>query len=135
MSSTRSTFACLLRFVFLCVAYKYGTMEFGYVAKEGEALPVAIQAFNPTFWIMIEMWLGSWAANLLPMGPLFYAVCGGRRRQMRSSAPSGQSHVYEMGSRRDKVHGASAVEEIDADAGSDAAPIMARSRDRSQVSL
>lgn len=104
-------------------------MEWAYVAAPGEKPPLAMQVFNPTFWIMVEMWLGSWAANLLPVGPLYLAMFGRRRRRLRSNAGGGDiSLVYEMGSRRDKVRGASAVEELDAD--SDSGP-----RGTSQVSF
>lgn len=31
---------------------------------------MVLEVFNPTFWVMVEMCLGVWAANLLPLRPL-----------------------------------------------------------------
>ncbi|KAI9158997.1 hypothetical protein HJFPF1_07002 [Paramyrothecium foliicola] len=65
-----STLAGVLRTIFLCVSYPMGRMDWGYKAPPHSETPLVLQVFNPTFWVMIEMMLGAWAANLPPLGPL-----------------------------------------------------------------
>lgn len=60
----------MLRLIFLCIAYPLGRLTFGYKAPAGEKTPLVLQVFNPTFWVMVEMGLGVWAANLPPLSPL-----------------------------------------------------------------
>lgn len=66
----RSTAASVLRLIFLCVAYPMGRLAFGYSPPANDQTPLILQVFNPTFWIMVEMWLAVWAANLPPCAPL-----------------------------------------------------------------
>lgn len=52
--------------------------------------------FNPTFWVMIEMCLGTWAANLPPLGPLLHSIgiraCLSRAYRKFSSAYLSGNH-------------------------------------------
>jgi hypothetical protein len=47
-----------------------GRLTFGYKAPPHDKQPLVLRVFNPTFWVMIEMLLGIWAANLPPLAPL-----------------------------------------------------------------
>lgn len=47
-----------------------GRLRWDYTAPADGKTPLVLQVFNPTFWVMIEMCLGAWAANLPPLGPL-----------------------------------------------------------------
>lgn len=128
MPRTRSTFACLLRTVFLGIAVPLGTIEWNYQPKSTEQIPIAMQIFNPTFWIMVEMWVVSWVSNLLPIGPLYITMFGTQRRRARTTVGAADdkfSQSYRMG-RRDKVRGLSAVEELHT--GNDMAPNMGSAR-------
>lgn len=49
-------------------------MSWGYTPPPDQEEPLILQVFNPTFWVMVEMGLGSWAANLPPLGPLLGAM-------------------------------------------------------------
>lgn len=49
-------------------------MGWGYVAPPDQPTPLVLKVFNPTFWVMVEMCLGAWAANLPPLGPLLGAI-------------------------------------------------------------
>jgi hypothetical protein len=49
-------------------------MNWNYKAPAGEETPLVLQVFNPTFWVMIEILLGLWAANLPPLAPLMQAM-------------------------------------------------------------
>ncbi|KAK0703001.1 hypothetical protein B0T26DRAFT_488089 [Lasiosphaeria miniovina] len=69
-----STLAGILRLVFLSVAYPTGRLNFGYVSRPGDKGPYILQAFNPTFWVMVEMCLGVWAANLPALAPLVRGI-------------------------------------------------------------
>ena len=51
-----------------------GRMDWDFEARPHEETPYILQIFNPTFWVMIEMCLGAWAANLPPLGPLLKTV-------------------------------------------------------------
>lgn len=66
----RSTLAGILRLIFLCITYPLGRYKYGYTAPSGEKTPLVLEMFNPTFWVMVEMCLGVWAANLLSLRPL-----------------------------------------------------------------
>ena len=116
----RSTLAALLRTIFLCIAYPMGRMQWAWKAPEGDRKPLVLQLFDPSFWIMIEMWIGSWVSNLLALKPLFLAMAvGDRFRSLRRKA----SGAYELGSHRgSKSHESESTEVLDAH--SDAAPIM-----------
>ncbi|KAI0175042.1 hypothetical protein BJ166DRAFT_513461 [Pestalotiopsis sp. NC0098] len=67
---TASTAASVLRVIFLSIAYPLGRLDFGYSSPPGAPTPLVLQVFNPTFWVMVELWLGIWAANLPPCAPL-----------------------------------------------------------------
>lgn len=45
-------------------------MGWGYKPPPASQTPLVLQIFNPTFWVMIEMMLGAWAANLPALAPL-----------------------------------------------------------------
>ena len=49
-------------------------MDWGYKAPPGDETPLVLEVFNPTFWVMIEILLGLWAANLPPLAPLMQAM-------------------------------------------------------------
>lgn len=49
-------------------------MDWDYKQPAGEETPLVLQVFNPTFWVMIEILLGLWAANLPPLAPLLQAM-------------------------------------------------------------
>lgn len=66
----RSTLAGILRLIFLCITYPLGRYKYGYTVPSGEKTPLVLEMFNPTFWVMVEMCLGVWAANLLSLRPL-----------------------------------------------------------------
>jgi hypothetical protein len=66
----RSTLAAILRSIFLCIAYPTGRMSWNYKAPPGVETPILLQIFNPTFWVMVELCLGVWAANLPALGPM-----------------------------------------------------------------
>lgn len=68
--SSSSTLAGILRLIFLCITYPLGRYKYGYTAPAGEKTPLVLEVFNPTFWVMVEMCLGVWAANLLSLRPL-----------------------------------------------------------------
>ena len=97
-----------------------GRMQWAWKAPEGDKTPLVLQLFDPSFWIMVEMWVGSWVSNLLTLKPLFLAMdLGGRFRTLRRKA----SGVYELGSHRgSKSHNPESTEVLDDH--SDAAPIM-----------
>ncbi|KAF2805875.1 uncharacterized protein BDZ99DRAFT_449574, partial [Mytilinidion resinicola] len=59
-----STLAGLLRLIFLCVAYQLGRLKRDYRAPPEAKTPRVLQAIQPTFWVMMEMLIGLWAANL-----------------------------------------------------------------------
>ncbi|CAI6334331.1 unnamed protein product [Periconia digitata] len=65
-----STLAGLLRTIFLCVAYPRGRLTWGYISPPEAKLPLALKIINPTFWVMMEMLFGVWAANLPTLAPL-----------------------------------------------------------------
>lgn len=65
-----STAASVLRLIFLSIAYPLGRLDFGYSSPPGVPTTLVLQVFNPTFWVMVELWLGIWAANLPPCAPL-----------------------------------------------------------------
>ncbi|KAK7957886.1 hypothetical protein PG996_010669 [Apiospora saccharicola] len=65
-----STTASILRLIFLSIALPTGRLEFAYLPPAKEKTPLVLQVFNPTFWVMVELWLGIWAANLPPCSPL-----------------------------------------------------------------
>ncbi|KAK7926716.1 hypothetical protein PG985_003714 [Apiospora marii] len=65
-----STIASILRLIFLSIALPTGRLEFAYSPPAKEQTPLVLQVFNPTFWVMVELWLGIWAANLPPCSPL-----------------------------------------------------------------
>ncbi|CAG9987080.1 unnamed protein product [Clonostachys byssicola] len=94
-----STVACILRMIFLCIAYPMGRMSWGYEAKPKDKTPLVLQVFNPTFWVMIEMCLGTWAANLPPLGPLLHSIgiraCLSRAYRRFSSAYLSGNHDRE----------------------------------------
>jgi hypothetical protein len=56
------------------VSFPLGRLAFGYSAPPQEQTPLVLQVFNPTFWIMVEMWTGVWAANLAPCAPLLRSL-------------------------------------------------------------
>jgi hypothetical protein len=60
--------------IFLCIAYPMGRMSWAYKPPPDEETPLVLEVFNPTFWVMVEMCLGAWAANLPPLGPLLRAA-------------------------------------------------------------
>jgi hypothetical protein len=62
--------AAILRSIFLCIAYPTGRMSWNYKAPPGVETPLVLQVFNPTFWVMVELCLGVWAANLPALGPM-----------------------------------------------------------------
>jgi hypothetical protein len=70
----RSTGAGVLRTIFLCISYPMGRMDWDYKQPADQKTPLVLQVFNPTFWVMIEITLGLWAANLPPMAPLLQAM-------------------------------------------------------------
>lgn len=45
-------------------------LTFGYKAPPQSQTPLILQVFNPTFWVMVEMTMGAWAANLPVLTPL-----------------------------------------------------------------
>ncbi|KAK3368418.1 hypothetical protein B0H63DRAFT_76076 [Podospora didyma] len=65
-----SVLAGVLRLTFLSVAYPTGRLNFGYKAPPRDKTPIVLLAFNPTFWVMVEMCMGVWAANLPVLAPL-----------------------------------------------------------------
>ncbi|KAF2441109.1 hypothetical protein P171DRAFT_447006 [Karstenula rhodostoma CBS 690.94] len=67
-----STVAGVLRTIFLCVAYPLGRITFGWVAPPYTETPLILRVFNPTFFAMLEMLLGIWAANLPVISPLVF---------------------------------------------------------------
>lgn len=88
----RSTLAGVLRVIFLSVAYPLGRLTFGYSAPSGTPTPLVLQVFNPTFWVMVEMGLGVWAANLPALSPLMknprkYLRLGRTWRKLSGSGP------------------------------------------------
>ncbi|VUC37523.1 unnamed protein product [Clonostachys rosea] len=107
-----STVACILRMIFLCIAYPMGRMSWGYEAKPKDKTPLVLQVFNPTFWVMIEMCLGIWAANLPPLGPLLHSIgiracltkayrrlsaySSGNHDPEKSKAPEGEIGILEQ---------------------------------------
>jgi len=62
--------AGVLRLIFLCVAYPLGRLTWAYKSPPHSEVPLVLRAFNPTFYVMIEMCLGVWAANLPVLAPL-----------------------------------------------------------------
>lgn len=66
--------AGVLRLVFLCVAYPLGRLTWAYKAPPHSEVPLVLKAFNPTFYVMVEMCLGVWAANLPVLAPLARAM-------------------------------------------------------------
>lgn len=64
--------AGVLRTIFLIVAYPLGRLTFGYKAPPFTQTPLILRVFNPTFFVMIEMLLGVWAANLPVLSPLVF---------------------------------------------------------------
>ena len=86
-NSCSSTLACFLRFLFLCIAYSYGTLAFSEAGnKVTTPIPDFVNAFNPSFWVLIELWLGSWASNLITFGPLLTRGWLGRRTKQTYGA-------------------------------------------------
>ncbi|PSN75397.1 hypothetical protein BS50DRAFT_628590 [Corynespora cassiicola Philippines] len=67
---TISTLAGVVRFAFLCIAYPLGRLDWGYVAPPRRDIPFILQMFNPTFWVMVELLTGAWAANFPALAPL-----------------------------------------------------------------
>ncbi|KAK8128860.1 hypothetical protein PG984_009968 [Apiospora sp. TS-2023a] len=65
-----STTASILRLIFLSIALPSGRLEFAYSPPAKEQTSLVLKVFNPTFWVMVELWLGIWAANLPPCSPL-----------------------------------------------------------------
>ena len=47
-----------------------GRLEFGYKPPPNDQTPLVLDVFNPTFWVMVEMTLGVWAANLPALAPI-----------------------------------------------------------------
>lgn len=74
-------------------------MSWGYKAPPHDETPLVLQVFNPTFWVMIEITLGLWAANLPPMAPLAQAM---GLRGMVSSVVRKMSVAYGTMSRAEK---------------------------------
>jgi hypothetical protein len=64
--------AGLLRTIFLSVAYPLGRITFGWKAPPFDQMPLILRIFNPTFYAMMEMLLGIWAANLPVVSPLVF---------------------------------------------------------------
>lgn len=96
---TLSTAAGVLRTIFLSIAYKMGRMDWDYKQPPGEGTPLILQVFNPTFWVMIEILLGLWAANLPPLAPLLQAM---GMKSMMSTIVRKASAVYDTMSRGEK---------------------------------
>ncbi|KAK8859707.1 hypothetical protein PGQ11_010441 [Apiospora arundinis] len=69
-----STIASILRLIFLSISLPLGRLTFGYSPPAGQKTPLVLQVFNPTFWVMVELWLGIWAANLPPCAPLLRSL-------------------------------------------------------------
>lgn len=78
----RSTLAGVLRLIFLCISYPMGRLTFGYKAPPQSQTPLVLQVFNPTFWVMVEMCMGAWAANL----PVLTPVARGLTRKYKTSS-------------------------------------------------
>lgn len=66
----RSTLAGILRLIFLYITYPLGRYKYGHTARAGEKTALVLEVINPTFWVMVEMCMGFWAANLLSLRPL-----------------------------------------------------------------
>lgn len=74
-------------------------MDWDYKQPTGESTPLVLQVFNPTFWVMIEILLGLWAANLPPLAPILQAM---GLKSMVSSAYRKASAAYGSRSRGEK---------------------------------
>ncbi|KAI3316660.1 hypothetical protein HD806DRAFT_517081 [Xylariaceae sp. AK1471] len=70
---TISIGASIIRLIFLIVSFPVGRLNFTYAAPPDDQTPLVLQIFNPTFWALTELWLGLWAANLPPCGPLLHS--------------------------------------------------------------
>jgi hypothetical protein len=68
--------AGVLRLIFLCIAYPMGRLTWGYelAAPPDDKKSLFLRICNPTFWVMVEMNLGIWAANLPVLAPLIRAM-------------------------------------------------------------
>ncbi|KAI0146155.1 hypothetical protein GGR57DRAFT_506677 [Xylariaceae sp. FL1272] len=95
---TISVGASVIRLIFLIVSYPVGRLNFAYEAPPDAETPLVLQIFNPTFWALTELWLGLWAANLPPCGPLLrnfnihpYQIIDSVRRSWQSRKSSSAS--------------------------------------------
>ncbi|PVH91257.1 hypothetical protein DM02DRAFT_664184 [Periconia macrospinosa] len=88
-----STLAGILRTIFLCVAYPHGRLTWGYISPPEAKVPPTLKVINPTFWVMMEMLLGLWAANLPTLAPLVRTI----NNRFRSST------FYRTFSRSDRI--------------------------------
>lgn len=59
-----------------------GRLTFGYKAPPQSQTPLVLQVFNPTFWVMVEMCMGAWAANL----PVLTPVARGLSKRYKQSS-------------------------------------------------
>lgn len=88
-----------MRTIFLAIAYPMGRLHWDYEAPADGKTPLVLQVFNPTFWVMIEMCLGLWAANLPPLGPMMRTMhigsTFGHVYRKFSSAYSSAGHTSE----------------------------------------
>lgn len=92
--------------IFLSISYPAGRVGFAYAPPPTEKTPLVLQVFNPTFWIMVELWLGIWAANLPPCAPLLrrfhpyqlltdvYKRTAHRLFSSRSASNARREHLY-----------------------------------------
>jgi hypothetical protein len=85
-----STLAGILRTIFLCVAYPLGRLTWGYISPPEAKLPLTLKVINPTFWVMMEMLLGIWAANLPTLAPLARTISN-RYRAVKISSKISRS--------------------------------------------
>lgn len=66
----RAIVASILRLIFMLFAFPTGQLGFGYQPSTTQRTPLVLHVFDSTFFIMVEMWLGVWVANLPPCAPL-----------------------------------------------------------------
>ena len=75
-----------------------GRMDWGYKAPPHSETPLVLQVFNPTFWVMVEMTLGAWAANLPPLGPLLRHMTFGRSSNKNVDTEYGTYNSFDSNS-------------------------------------
>ncbi|KAK4209025.1 hypothetical protein QBC37DRAFT_475741 [Rhypophila decipiens] len=97
-----STLAGVLRLIFLSISYPMGRLTFGYKSPPQAQIPLVLQVFNPTFWVMVEMCMGAWAANL----PVLTPVARGLTKMYKQSSlyKTLSNSSFDLEAKKDSSH-------------------------------